>query len=676
MKITILLPYSESTKYYKKWAHEEETINFDNPFEAKRCTLCFAAEELSVYLNNIGHEAEVSDEAGEFNIIIDSEETENEEFDISMDGKNLYLKGCGRAGALYAVYELLEAQGVRWYAPKLEYVPSNTGELIIPDLKHYRYDLTKGRGFHSEGVQKESLSLELWMARNRMNRHACYPNIKNFQKKLCINCSAGGHIFEAILNPDNIEEDGRYYIDAHKDWYGKYADKETTSENALLIQPCFSNTELLDRMADLVIEKAKNKWANENVLELAGFDTWGKTCNCEKCQQIGNGSDKTLRFISHVRKRVDEATKKGELKRKIYLSFDAYEGTNTIEPPLNPVPDNLIKAGDYAMFAPILRCYQHDFDDTSCYRNSPYKKHLEGWIATGLAIGINEYYDVSKFEDLPLVFIKKIYNDIRYYINSGVDNLVYMHVPMVEWGVCTTTQYLLANITRDKNCDYYKLLKEYYSNVFGDYASEAEEAYSKIEKAMELAASWRCWGDESILCRLTWEWDGKIPEKPLYQDPHFNGKATEYGYETIKLLEEALDIMRNIKENEINSLPDYKFGENIQALNPVEQSKIKSQTMLLDKLNEDIRGILYGIDMQSIITLFVDYHEKLYEGDLKAARELLLKIKTLGNKMSEDTNGVCFAGTIADFEVRDVLKRSQLKELYYKCLANKEIVEL
>ena len=138
MEINILIPYEESEKFYEKWAHEEEQIDFlKDLYEAKRCTVSFAAEELCTYLKKIGHEAKVSNNEGDFNIIIDAKDGENEEFDIESDEKNIRLSGWGRAGALYAVYEFLEAQGVRWYAPKLEYVPTYDRDLIIPENKQY-----------------------------------------------------------------------------------------------------------------------------------------------------------------------------------------------------------------------------------------------------------------------------------------------------------------------------------------------------------------------------------------------------------------------------------------------------------------------------------------------------------------------------------------------------------
>ena len=104
-------------------------------------------------------------------------------------------------------------------------------------------------------------------------------------------------------------------------------------------------------------------------------------------------------------------------------------------------------------------------------------------------------------------------------------------------------------------------------------------------------------------------------------------------------------------------------------------SKRKNQSVLLDKLCEDIRGISYGTDMHELLVLMMDYHEMLYVGEMEKARILFDKFKALGSKMSETTNGVSFVAYIPDFEVRDVLKRSQLKEVYYRCLAHKDILE-
>ena len=672
MKISVILPFENAVKFYSKWAYGEKTVDFENNlFEAMRCTVSYAADELCTYLNRAGHEASVDDAPGVFTIYIHAQEGDCEEFSITSSESSITLNGYGRAGALYAVYELLEAQGIRWYAPNLEYVPKKN-TLVIPEARDYKYDMAKGRGFHTEGLQKESLSLMTWMARNRMNIHAAFANSIQTQKKLCMHLSVGGHVFTEILNPKNIEENGEYYIDTHRDWYGK-REEEITAQNAISVQFCATNTELLDRVSDVFIERAQNEWKDQEVFEVAGFDTWGKSCSCEACRKLGNGSDIALHYMSHIRNRINEATAKGILKRKIYLCFDVYEGTDTMKPPLNPVPQNLIDAEDFGLFCPILRCYQHNIFDESCDRNVGYKKDFEGWNKTGFPMSINEYYNVSKFEDMPILFTNTIGSDVKYYIENGAERLVYMHVPMFEWGVCATTQYLLANITRNRNCDCEQLMEEYFQNIFGEYAEDARIAYRKAETALELSASWRSWGKKSAIGVLR-RWDGKLPQKPLFQDSHFENNASGKGHTSVRLLSEAIAILRGIRTQELVKIANYTFHKNITGVNPDEERKKQNNTVLLDKLCEDIRGLLYGKDIQELMTLFVDYYNALYCKDFQNAATILENIQTLGAKMSEDTFGMVYQ-VIPEFEVRDVLKRSQLKDLYYKCLANKSILK-
>ena len=129
--------------------------------------------------------------------------------------------------------------------------------------------------------------------------------------------------------------------------------------------------------------------------------------SCEECRKLGNGADRTLHFLSHIRKRINEATERGELKKRVRLSFDAYEGTDTLEAPENKVPQNLIDAGDYPLYCPILRCYHHNIDDSACDKNTVYDRTLRAWEKTGMKIAMNEYYNVSKYEDLPLLFTER-----------------------------------------------------------------------------------------------------------------------------------------------------------------------------------------------------------------------------------------------------------------------------
>ena len=660
--INILLPYENAPKYYKLWAVQEESINFrEDIASAARCTLSFAATELVSYLGKLGLNAQVV-ENEDFTIRLLCEEKECEEFEFIRNENSITIKGYGRAGILYGVYEFLEAQGIRWYSPWEEYVPE-AKEIIIPESKKYVYDMPKGRGFEFEGPLKESTLLYLWMARNRLNISGLRKNTLAFQRKLCMKLKAGGHIFEKILAPDNLTENGEYFIDAHKEWYGK-RDEEITIENALNVQFCVSQTDLLDYLADNLIKKIKNEWNEADVVDIWPFDTWGGSCKCEACRKTGNGTDRVLKFLSHLRKRTNEEFE----NPKFVWGTDLYEGTDTITPPQNKVPENLTDSGDYVQLAPILRCYKHNINDESCEVNKFYATQMEG--VKDLTLCITEYYNVSKFEDLPLVFTNTMINDIKYYHSIGVKGLNYMHPPLAEWGVRTLTQFILANLTRNKNCDTEKLLEEYFVNLYGKFAEDAEKAYKLCEKATEYSASWRSWSENSVLSNLI-SWNGYNTDVMLYRDDHLGEDAAEKGIQASDMFKEAENIMKNIRAKVYSTL-DFAIPDVVaRGVNPSQHQKFKTVIPILDRLNEDIRGLKYGADCFEIIALFVKYYEELfYKQDTE---DTWKRIYSLATKMSEYTFAYKYANPQVEITCKDALDRSGVKELFARvmCARNK-----
>ena len=662
MKIRVILPYYNASQQYKMWATEEEKIDFLNDIKsAVRCTLSYAALELVTYLGKLGFDAEVCDK-GDFSITLLCDEKEGDEFEISQSEDGITIKGYGRAGVLYGVYEFLETQGIHWYAIHEEYVPNDLKELKMPEFKKYVYGMPIGRGFEFEGPLKEGRPLLVWMARNRFNISGVRPHTIPLQRKLCMKLKAGGHIFEAILAPDNLTPDGRTFLEAHKNWYGK-RDGEITAENAQSVQFCVNEPDLLDYLADKLIERLKSEWKEADIIDVWTFDTWGGSCGCEACRKTGNGMDRIYVLLSHLRKRVDEAFKNGELDKNYNLVTDMYEGTDTIEPPLNPVPDNMLE-NDYIAIAPILRCYKHYRDDEECEYNNFYKKQIEG--VKGYKLAVCEYYNVSKFEDMPLVFTQSMINDIRYYHRAGVKGFTYMHLPMGEWGVRCLTQYMLANLLRNPDCDAEKLVDEYFKNLYGKYADDAKCAYELCEKATEYSSSWRSWSADSLLSTLI-GWNGYTVKEPLFRDSHLGDDAAEKGIKAADYFKQAADIMRKIRTDVQMSLKLDVPDVIARGVNPSQHQKFKTVIPILNRLSEDIRGLVYGDDCFRILALFTKYYECLHNG--KDETDVWNEIYALANKMSEYTFSVLYAHPLPELFVCDALSRSGVKELFSRVLS-------
>jgi len=665
MKISVILPYEHAERSYKVWAHEEREIDFlSDPYRAERCTLSHAAEELVSHLAKAGLDASVNSDESDLEIYLVSEGGVGEEFTITAEGKKIILTGVSRTATLYAAYELLEANGFRWYSPKNSYVPK-LDSVKAPSRTAYKYSMPKGRGYHFEGLLKESYSIITWMARNRMSLSAPYAHSVPLLRKLGFTLKIGGHIFGDIINPKNYTENGELYIDAHRDWYGK-REGEITAENALEVQFCVSNRELLDTLSDVVVKKCKNEWRDADILELAGFDTWGKSCACRECKKLGGGSDLTLHFLSHIRDALNLAYEKGEIRKNPRLTFDIYEGTDTMQAPENPVPENLIKAGDYGMFCPILRCFKHNIYD-DCEKNRFYNECLLAWSKTGFDVAINEYYNVSKFEDLPILFSERMKNDIPYYVKCGAVEIGYMHFSVAELGIRRLNEYLLANISRDISSDVSELKDGYFKGIYGKYSERVSEIYEKCEKATALCASYRAWFDASILTPLM-TWDGLRPTEKLKADSHIDGNAAKIAYGIQNTLKDAANELREIRLMAVSDMANEKMGK---AFNPHDVAKSLALPPIIETLNEDVRGLIYGADVFGFMALMIDYHDSLLEG--RNTDLLYEKIKSLGEKMSEYTYGINYAAHTPERELRSALVRSQLSKLYYNIIANGRI---
>ncbi len=664
MKINVKLPYEGAAQYYKVWATTENDVDFygDLP-AATKCTTSYAAYEIVTYLKKLGFEAEVGMSEYDFEVALICDEKECEEFEISAIEKGIEIHGFGRAGVLYGAYEFLEAQGIRWYTIDREYVPEGKTEITIPELKKYVYAFPIGRGFAFEGPLKESPELFIWMARNRFSKSGVRPHTIKLQRKLALRPKAGGHIFEAILDPHNFTEDGRTFLEAYPHWYGK-RDCEITYDNAQSVQFCVNEPDLLDFLAEKFLEKVKTEWKDADIIDVWNFDTWGGSCNCEKCKATGNSMDRALKLIAHLRKRVNEAYDRGELVKKYNVITDLYEGGDTIDPALNPIPEGIAEDGFFASFAPILRCYKHGMDDKSCDINRFYSDRMEK--VKGFPLSINEYYNVSKFEDLPYVFTNSIINDVRYYHELGAKGFTYMHLPMVEWGVKTLTQHLLANLLRDPYCDIQTKIDEYFEHIYGKYADKARKAYELCEEGTLYSSSWRSWDEKSILSTLI-GWNGYTVDEPLFRDSHLGDTLNEKAYRAAECFKEALDIMRELRADAHASIKLDVPAVIARGVNPSQHQKFKTIIPIFDRLNEDIRGLKYGADCARLLALFIEYYELLHKKEDET--KIWNEIYELANNMSDYSYAVKYRHPVPKIMVVDALDRSGMKELFARVLS-------
>lgn len=681
MNINIVVSFEHAEKEIPLWAIEESSINFRSEHEkAARCTSAFAAMELKGYLLRTLSRPDITfssvPQPDCFSVHLDIEDTCSKDcsFTIEQIENGICITGKGRTGLLYGAYEFLRIQGWRWFVPGLkgEIAPSVKDTLILPKNKvECSPSMFLGRGFDFEGISKDSVDLYLWMARNRMNIASYRSATQALCEKLGMNLKiAAGHIFSDLLDPDLTLPSGKSIWQEHPEWFGVPADGVRTKENALSTQFCVSCPDLMDFLTKGLIKYFENTPGDTTAIDVWGFDTWGGICTCPECTKLGNGTDQMLHMCSALRDGLNRAHSSGKLKRNFNLLMCAYEGTSTILAPENPVPQNLIDAGDYLVYYPILRCYAHDLFDDTCSRNQIYGKSLQDWHrrCPGLKMHFGEYYNVSKFEDLPLLFTRHMPQDIKGYYDVGIRGSTYMHIPVVNWGMRAITQLMYSQLTWDINTDTNAFISEYFEHWYGPYSEEMREIYTLVESAWSLMSSWRAWDSHSVLSQLQF-WDGSKPEKDLLVDDHFNTTkgAADSGLASIELLGKAL-----IKLNTIREIDKKQSAKNLTdrisvSVNPIEARKLENLAQYEWRLGEDRRGLIYGLDTMRLMTYVAMYHEALRITDNQAAIDAWEKVEQTSEALDAYYIPMTFDYPGPGFESKDALTRTQLRDVLRRC---------
>lgn len=683
MEITVVVPFKHADLYTPIWANEESDIDFEKQYyRATRCTVSFAAIELAFWLQKILEKPCIAFNTrrrkGSFNIIltVNSYSSENQSFVLKPLKDGLLISAQGRIGLLYGAYEFLKFQDIRWFFPGKDgtYIPPIKNEIYKPtSIIKKTPAFARFRGFDFESASMESAELLLWMARNYLNLCGYRPITAPLAQKLGMKFKNGGHLFEELLHPNRVIETGKTLWETHPEWYGTPSNGLKSKEKALQTQFCVSNMELQKYLINHVLKLLKTNWRCIDILDVWGFDTWGSACCCTLCSKLGNGSDQMLYFLSNLRQAINTEFKKRLLKKQVCLSMCIYEGTNTLEPPQNPIPQNLRKAQDILIIYPINRCYAHSINDPKCYRNNYYHQHLLKWqkISKSMSLMVGEYYNVSRFEDLPVLFTHQIIKDLRYYKKLGFQGITYMHIPMVNWAIRTLTQNLYAELCWDPNINLMRFLKEFFSKYYGPFASKMQNAYHLIENAFTYLSDWRAWGNFSVLSRLQ-QWNGDIPVSPLLADAchsHFSTdeEAIESGEKSIFLLEKALKIIfMCISENRKKQTREINI-ETLRAVNP-QQIALREQMDCYEKrLGEDRRLLIYGIHSFGLVWKLLCYYHYLYKNAIQEAQKLWTEIEDLADKMDCYYVPINYEWPLPGLVSRDALTRTQLRSVICGC---------
>jgi hypothetical protein len=266
--------------------------------------------------------------------------------------KGIGLLGQSSEAASYAVYELLERLGCRWY------MPSDMGE-CIPQMKTISFPALDVSGLPGTD------SRWIWYADDafrRRTRHGGY----NFN---------GGHALE--INENYVTN---AQLKEHPDWVGEKDGKKLPNRF------CWANPGLRDAVAAGVIARLDKSYVPAISI---GPEDGCDFCECPKCKALDAGdmdssmgcvsiTDRYMNFCNAIAEKVCKKYPDVILCYLAYVQYTRPPVREKLHPNLAPV------------IAPITYCRAHTMTDPKCPSRQTLRPIVEGW---GKAAGRVAYYN-------------------------------------------------------------------------------------------------------------------------------------------------------------------------------------------------------------------------------------------------------------------------------------------
>ncbi len=361
---------------------------------------------------------------------------------MSVESHVISLTGLSPEGTLFAVYELLEKLGCRWYMP---------GDLgtVIPKKRTLAVPLThilRIPSFPSRHLQTVSRKLP-WYRHQRL----------------------GGPIF---LGSHGIQMLPRADFKTEPELFALVNGKRTPP------QLCLSNPEVIKRTTAYVMDYFK-KHPNLSGIGMGPSDGGG-FCECEHCRALDSGEwdpyaaepSRTDRYIWFFNQILKEVHKTYPGKTICFYAYHTYK-----LPPRKYKPDPCIVPA----FAPITLCRIHGMSNPICPDRSFYKTLMQQWVKLLPEVYERGYYFNLADPCLPFSKVHAIRDETRIAYKYGIRGWRVECMP--AWVNDTPTLYVAARLMWNVNTDVDALLREFYRKFFGPAAKPMGQYLEMIDHA-------------------------------------------------------------------------------------------------------------------------------------------------------------------------------------------------
>jgi hypothetical protein len=187
------------------------------------------------------------------------------------------------------------------------------------------------------------------------------------------------------------------------------------------------------------------------------------------------------------------------------------------------------------------------------------------------------------------------------------------------------------------------------------------------ESSGQLCAQWRAWASWSVLSQLQ-AWDGTPASGPLVLHEHLGGTpdAIAAGRRALTALRSALDLVTEARRREKLIATEMASSPGI-AVNPAELLRQQNGARVAKRLSEDLRLLMYGVDVQDLTVALLAYYEALRHRQTGEAAALWAGIETVAERLEQYVIPLGFAHNGPGLSIRDGLDRSQLGAIVQRC---------
>lgn len=428
---------------------------------------------------------------------------------ISVRPDGIVVAGDNPPGVLYAVYDLLERLGCRWYQPALdakdpEVVPRSSRPTLSTgswaQASPIEFRLCNASSLLFEIIPDRLLPQIDWAAKNRYNalswqaHHA--PGRVASEIQQMADCGAldemakrglilhgPGHCFPFFLPTEK-------YFEAHPEWFGlKDGRRRKHGGEWPLMNFCWSNP---DACAEFIrnAETFVKQWPQLKMLYMVGIDG-GSVCECPNCRARG-ASDLVVDLFNRLSDRL--ATTASDVLVETVIGYGLLE-----KPPHEARPNGRWR-GLYAHWG---RNHRQSYDDPD-YVN---KANLETWTSLFPRYTVCSYYAAAShqpFNGPP--FLHALEGDTKYLVEHGASGHLTLQYPHGFWwnfsfNLAAAGQYAYyypGRLPRNQ-------LRDYAMTYFGPKAGPVLAEYlEKLGANEHLETSYRAGRGEASSADMHW----------------------------------------------------------------------------------------------------------------------------------------------------------------------------